>query len=109
MIKMYPNTAYVFCDVCRKTGIPTTLELADGSLEILCASCAEQEFDPAVSVLPNVCDFRSCTKEAVTFCAKCMDAICTFHENRDGMCDMCSPMMGSYTRGWAGSGHGFDQ
>lgn len=100
-MKMYAGSMYGFCEVCRKTDVPTTLE-RDDLVEIVCPTCMEAECDEAESILPDVCSFRGCANVAVTICAKCLDAICTFHENKDGQCDVCSPLMRSnYSKGWS--------
>jgi hypothetical protein len=102
-MKFYDNSAYGFCEICRKTDIPTTFEGSDGSFELICPSCAEATFDLADSILPELCEFGNCVREAISLCTKCMDAVCNFHENKDGMCDACSPMTSQYSRGWSGS------
>lgn len=91
-MNVYKDSAYGFCEICRKTDIPTTIELPDGTLELLCPSCAEAMHDDAESILPDKCEFGNCPREAIAICLKCGDAICNFHENKDGMCDACSPM-----------------
>lgn len=102
-MKMYEGSAYGFCEICRKTDVPSTLE-RDGGFDIVCPTCMEQECDAAESILPDACSFRGCTRAAITLCGKCEDAICTFHENKDGLCDVCSPLMRSnYNQGWPGA------
>lgn len=104
-MKFYDDSAYAFCEICRKTDIPTTLENVDGSFELICPSCAEAMFDNVESVLPELCQYGNCAREAISLCTKCADAICNFHENKDGMCDACSPLTSQYTysRGWSGT------
>lgn len=104
-MKVYEGSSYGFCEECRKTDIPTTIEYPDGTFGVICPTCAAAEYETAEAILPDACAFRGCDRIAVTLCSKCEDAICTFHENKDGMCDVCSPVVSSYNRGW--TGHGF--
>lgn len=103
----YPNSAYGFCEECRKTAVPSTLEFEDGTFALVCPTCAEFDSDEAESILPDCCEVKGCRKTAVTLCGKCGDAICNFHENSDGYCDVCSPLPAKYSssRGWSSDGH----
>lgn len=97
-MNLYENSGYGFCEICRKTDIPTTTQLEYGTIELICPSCAEAMHDDVESILPEQCEFGNCAREAITICLKCGDAICNFHENKDGMCDGCSPLP-SFTHG----------
>lgn len=102
LFRMYEGTSYGFCEICRKTDVPTTLDKPDGTFEVLCPTCCADVYEDAETIL-DVCEVRGCSRGAVTICSKCGDAICNFHENGDGLCDICTPPAPQYNRGWTGA------
>lgn len=106
-MKMYPDSSYGFCEDCRQTNIATTIDFPDGNFAIICPACASDVYDDAQLNVIEACVFGGCIRETVSICVKCGDSVCSFHENRDGMCDTCSPLVSGYSRGWSGVGRDY--
>lgn len=99
-MKFYPDSLYGFCEVCRKTDVPVLFELANGTIALACPSCSAREFDDVVMLDQTPgdrCAFGGCHRPPRTICSQCMDDVCAFHDNTDGLCDTCSPL----SRGWS--------
>jgi hypothetical protein len=88
-MKLYPNSMYGYCEICRQTGIAVVVELEDG-LELACPTCMDCDCE-AADMESGVCSVLRCGGEAEELCRACKEPMCPIHSNKDGMCDGCSP------------------
>jgi hypothetical protein len=102
MTPLSHETPYAFCEACRKTDIPTTIEHEGGDFDLVCPTCAAQMYADADTREEEKCEKHSCHRLASSICSKCGDNICSFHDNTDAMCDDCSV---AYRNQWRGHGY----
>lgn len=103
-MNQYENSAYGFCENCRKTDVPSVIEYESGKFDLICPTCAAREYDDADLIAKALCWEKHCVRVSEDRCLQCDDPLCVTH-TYDGYCSSCVPR--DYSKGWQSQGHGF--